>query len=172
MTSDIYLFFIMTFYVVTTVSSVTAHHKIKYDEDEKNLKRFMTFFMFVPVINIVILIHLLEIAIRDKKYKIESLKIENNYLGNLKYDLECKLEKSKTENIIKSIAVGDTFRIPDSDGWLDTCRGKLCKIKSISTTHVHHTVEGTEGNYKTAIELMEHMIFINRKGVMPFKFIK
>lgn len=172
MTSDIYLFFIITFYVATTISSVVAHHKIKYDEDEKNLKRLMTFFMFVPVINVFIVINSLEVEIRDKKYKIESLKIENNYLGNVKYDLERKLEESKTENIIKSIAVGDTFRIPDSDSWIDACRGKLCKIKSISTTHVHHTVEGTEGNYKTAIELMEHMIFINRKGVMPFKFIK
>lgn len=166
------LFCLTAFYIASVVISLLAHNKVKYDQDEKKLKIFSIITLFIPLVNLFLIINLLLIEIRDREYKIDSLKIEKNYLTNNKYDLERKLEKLRTENIIKNISVGDTFRIPNNDNWVDACRGKLCKIKSISATHVHHTVEGTEDNYKTAIELMEHMIFINRKGVMPFKFIK
>jgi hypothetical protein len=171
MTIDVLIFFVITMYVASVIISLMGHAKINYEQNEKGIKRFTILMMFLPIVNVVITINLLMTELSSKNYRIESLKIDKNYLNNLNQTLNNRLEKVTTENIIKNISVGDSFRIPNTDEWVGEVRGKICKIVRISDTHVHHTVEGTSQNYKTKIEVMSDMIFINRKGVMPFRFL-
>jgi hypothetical protein len=90
---------LIIFYLTSVLISLAAHAKVSYEPDEKVIKRWTIFVLFLPVVNIFFLINILMIEISDKNHKIESLKIDKSYLSNHNYLLNVQLERVKKENI-------------------------------------------------------------------------
>jgi len=125
--------------------------------------------ILLPIVNLMLTLLLMDTTImvykrnlRDKSYKIDDLNLE---LSNEKARYN-ELERK----IFRKVRVGDTFVIPNNDGYVTACRGKKCIITDIVGNGVRHSVDGSTDTYITKWELLKEMVFLSDEPFKPFEF--
>lgn len=160
----------LTFHSLTVVLCVM--HTDHILEDIKPNKWLYWVLMFLPIVNFITAMVLLETSLKvyRRNYKDEVMVSQDlrRSLGRIKDRYEETIKKFR-----KRIKIGDRFRVPNTDVWVDKFRGKECVIIEFNNDGF---IANTKGDNKTRWSVkwdhVEHMVFLSDEPPKPFENIK
>jgi hypothetical protein len=144
---------------------------------DETIKRFDHKWLYyiilsIPIVNVIMSMLLLDMVIMAYKRSYREKKDEviqrEETIRTLKREYE-DLERKK----FRKVRLGDKFRVPNTDSWVDKFRGSECRIVEIDGDYIIAKSKGDDvSRWSVKWEHLGRMVFLSDEPIKPFEFVK
>lgn len=125
-----------------------------------------------PIVNVIMTMLLLDIVVmaykRSYREKVSEIHDRENTISRLRLEYT-ELERKK----FRKVRIGDRFRVPNEDRWIDRFRGSECRIIEIhSDDIIAKTKDDNDTRWSVKWEHLGQMAFLSDEPIKPFEFVK
>ena len=143
---------------------------------DETIKRFDHKWLYyimlsIPIVNVILTMLLLDVVIMAYKRSYREKKDEvierEDTIRRLKRDYD-DLERKK----FRKVRIGDRFRVPNEDRWVDNFRGSECRIVEINSDNIiAKTKDDSTTRWSVKWEHLGQMAFLSDEPIKPFEFV-